>query len=126
MKSLALFTCIYLLIALCKSEVAEIISQRFKVDPILDNKVSNISVLEEHRSQSLSECANECGDRCSCFGFNVQERRCRIHQTCDPAHMTTKETGWRYYSPAGMLSYIPYIAYIKCISCVSKLISYGI
>jgi hypothetical protein len=123
MKSLALFTYSYLFIALWQLVQAEMRSQHYTVDPSLDNKVSNTSVMAGHQSLSLIECAAKCGDRCSCFGFNVQKRRCRIHQTCDPADMTTEETGWRYYSLAGMLSYIPYISCLKCISGVLKLVS---
>jgi hypothetical protein len=111
-----LFTCCYLWVALCTLTKGQIRSQHYTVDPSLDNKVSNTSVLAEHQSQSLIECTAKCGDRCSCFGFNIQSRKCRIHQTCEPSVMTTDESGWRYYSPAGMLSYIPYISKLKILS----------
>jgi hypothetical protein len=97
---------------------AEIRSQHYTRDPSLDNKVSNTSVLGEHQSLSLIQCAAKCGDHCSFFGFNVQQRRCRLHQTCDSADMTMEEAGWRYYSPAGMLSYIPYSMLEMSIWCI--------
>jgi hypothetical protein len=124
MKFLAIFTCSYLLIALCKLVHADIRSHHYTVDHSLDNKVSNTSVLAEYQSLSLTECAAKCGEHCCCFSFNVQKRKCRIRQACDTADMTTEETGWRYYSPTGMLFYIPYITYTKWVYCVSKLISY--
>jgi hypothetical protein len=124
MKSLLLFACSYLLIALCKSTHAEIRSQHYTVDPSPDNEVYNTSALVEYPSLSTIECAAMCGDHCSCFGFHVQKRKCHIPQICNPADMTKEETGWRYYSQAGMLSYIPYISYMIYVSDISKLVLY--
>jgi hypothetical protein len=108
MKSLAVFACNYLFFTLCRLAQADMRSHHYIVDPSLDNKVSNTSVLAEHQSLSLIECAARCEDRCSCFGFNAQQRKCSIHQTCDPDEISIEETGWSYFSPVGMLSYIPY------------------
>ncbi|XP_056001771.1 ryncolin-1-like [Ostrea edulis] len=69
------------------------------MDASIDNKVSNISLMAIYHSESLTECSAMCGELSACFGFNPQLKKCRIHQSCDPADMTINETGWRNFYP---------------------------
>ncbi|XP_056001829.1 fibrinogen-like protein A [Ostrea edulis] len=72
------------------------------MDASLDNKVSNVSLMAIYHSESLIQCSSICcGERCACFGFNPQLQKCRIYQSCDPAHMTIIETGWENFFPDG-------------------------
>ncbi|XP_056003659.1 angiopoietin-2-like [Ostrea edulis] len=99
MKSTTLCIRCFLHVMLCTLSKADIISQHYILDPSLDNKVSNNSLMTKHHSESLIECSAKCGELCVCFGFNPQLKKCRIHQSCDPANMTVDETGWRYFRP---------------------------
>ena len=117
MKFITVLTC--LLIAFCTRTAAEVRIQRYTVDPDLDNKVSTTSLLATHPSLSLTECSAMCNGVCSCFGFNPIRKECRIHQTCDPSEITTEETGWRYYSPAGMFSHNSLLKCLKQSHCAN-------
>ncbi|XP_078330697.1 microfibril-associated glycoprotein 4-like [Crassostrea virginica] len=60
-------------------------------------KKVNLSVITEFTTDSLTFCALQCTDSCTCFGFNNITTTCRIQRECDPAVMTD-DTGWKYYS----------------------------
>jgi hypothetical protein len=93
-----------LLLVICTLTDAESISWYYSTEPSLDNKVSNVSLMAEHHSKSLPNCAVKCGEDCACFGFNPLRRKCRIHESCDPSNMTTNEPEWSYFCPEGMSS----------------------
>jgi hypothetical protein len=90
-----------LLVIFCTLADAELVSRYYIIEPSLGNKVSNVSFMEQHHSESLSTCAVMCGELCACFGFNPLRRKCRIHQSCDPTDMTTSEADWSYFCPDG-------------------------
>jgi hypothetical protein len=103
--------CCFLCIILCTLSKADIKTRSFTRKFSLDDKVSNIGLLTEHYSASVPECCAMCGGHCTCFGFNNQIRKCRIHQSCDPSDMTANEEAWRYFfEEGGMLSHSSFIS----------------
>ncbi|XP_056001218.1 ficolin-1-like [Ostrea edulis] len=99
MKAISIFTCCFLYTILCTLSKADVRTQRYTMEVSLDNKMSNVSLMAMHHSESLTECSAMCGQLCACFGFNPQQKKCRIHQSCDPADMTINEKGWRNFYP---------------------------
>ena len=69
----------------------------FIENPEFRNKKVNLSVITEFTTDSLTFCALQCTDSCTCFGFNNITTTCRVQRECDPAVMTD-DTGWKYYS----------------------------
>jgi hypothetical protein len=108
MKYIKLLICyyMYMQITLCDSLKANVKTKNYKRELSLDNKASNISLLSEHHVESFKDCPIKCAGLCTCFGFNSQLKKCRIHQSCYPCDMNTIEAGWIYYSSDGMLSFI--------------------
>ncbi|XP_056001391.1 fibrinogen C domain-containing protein 1-A-like [Ostrea edulis] len=101
MKVVTIFIRCFLYIILCTLSKADVKTQRYTMDTSLDNKVSNVSLMAIHHSESLTGCSAMCGGLCAFFGFNPQLKICRIHQSCDPSAMTINETGWRNFFPDG-------------------------
>jgi hypothetical protein len=111
-----------LLIAFCTRTAAEERNQGYIRNYTLGDEVSTLgstlniattSSFTVHRSVSLTKCSALCHGVCACFGFNPKRRECRIHQICNPSDMNIGETGWRYYSPVGMLSFILHVTHMK-------------
>ncbi|XP_056001138.1 fibrinogen C domain-containing protein 1-like [Ostrea edulis] len=99
MKAITIFIRCFPCIILGTLSKADVKTQRYMMKSSLDDKMSNISLMAIHHSESLTQCSSMCGQLCACFGFNPQLKRCRIHQSCDPADMTINETGWRNFYP---------------------------
>jgi hypothetical protein len=105
MTVLALYIHCFLYYFPCVLSEANVVLRYYTTESSLDNKVSNTSLKMEHYSESLIECSVKCGELCACVGFNRQERKCRIHQSCDQPDMAADESGWRYYCLNGMSLY---------------------
>ncbi|XP_048738822.2 fibrinogen-like protein A [Ostrea edulis] len=99
MKVITIFTRCFLYTILCTLSKADVKPQCYTMEVSLDNKMSNVSLMAIHHSEYFTKCSAMCGQLCACFGFNPQQKKCRIHQSCDPADMTINEKGWRNFYP---------------------------
>ncbi|XP_056017436.1 perlucin-like [Ostrea edulis] len=115
MKAFTLRVRCFLYFILWSLSKADVTSQRYTMEPSLDNKVSDIDLMAKHNSESLTGCSAMCGKPCACFGFNPQLKKCRIHRSCDQSDMTRDETGWRYYYVDGVGCHVGWIQFrYKC------------
>jgi hypothetical protein len=101
MKAFFLFIRCFLYSILCDLAKEDIVFRKFTMEPSLDDKLSKINLFVEDHSESRIKCSAMCGELCTCFGFNHQLKRCRIHKSCSDSDMTLNETGWRYFNYDG-------------------------
>lgn len=73
-------------------------SQYYKADLDVDDKLSAIAPLRNTETYSLVHCAMMCGEDCRSFSFNWQTMMCRLHGSYDPSTMTVNVKGWRTYA----------------------------
>lgn len=86
---------LFVVISFCNFSNAKV-SHFYRMEPAMNDKVSNTNLVGEYHSESLGVCSAMCGGRFGCFGFNARQKKCRIHKHY-PASMTGQEDGWVYY-----------------------------
>ena len=88
------FSVIVLLVS--RSEV--FMSQYYKADLNVDDKLSAIAPLNNTDIDSHIRCATLWVEDCITFSFNWQRMMCRLHGSYDPSTMTVNVKGWRTYA----------------------------
>ncbi|XP_062621677.1 microfibril-associated glycoprotein 4-like [Saccostrea cucullata] len=93
--------CNLFLIAVSLQAVAAL-SRRYLEDVNFEGKKSDGGSLVEYNDSSLAFCSAMCDVTCGCFGFNLREKKCRIHHSFDQSNITLAEAGWKHFFPEAL------------------------
>lgn len=74
------------------------LTQYFKANEELDNKVSVHPSIGNSYTESLLSCTILSRNGTECFSYNSKTGMCRRFCSCDPSDITVTETGWRLYN----------------------------
>lgn len=77
---------------------AAVVYKRYAVKQEYQNKLFSSSQMVEMYSESLIQCAIQCMNKYSCFGFNDLKHTCRVYEDCDFDAVFEWDTGWVYHS----------------------------
>ncbi|XP_048738138.2 angiopoietin-1-like [Ostrea edulis] len=88
---------LYLIVAYYTSTLTCTCSVGYLAISEIENKIGTKDLLNTFHAESLSVCAAECSNDCSCFGYHRDMKQCRLHVICDKDHIVNAEMGWRYY-----------------------------
>ncbi|XP_061190464.1 ficolin-2-like [Saccostrea echinata] len=96
---MSIFCNLFLMAVSLQSAAA--LSRRYLEDVNFDEKKSEGGSIAEYNDSSLTFCSAKCDVTCGCFGFNLKERKCRIHYSFDQTYITVAEAGWKNYFSEG-------------------------
>lgn len=112
----SIFICLWMQIVLIRSEVK---SNLYTQQPRYTGKFLASVNVEEYKADSVVACLGFCGPLCTCFGYQLSTKRCRVFDFCLDRDLSFMEDGWMYYtSPCGEVIFmyftsVFFISYIK-------------
>lgn len=74
-----------------------VVIKRYAEKSEFQNKLFSSSEMVEINSESLIQCAIQCTNKCSCFGFNDLKNTCRVYEDCNFDTVFEWDTGWVYH-----------------------------
>lgn len=75
----SIFICLWMQIVLIRSEVK---SNHYTQQPRYTGKFLTSVNVEEYKADLVVACLGFCGPLCTCFGYQLSTKRCRVYDFC--------------------------------------------